>query len=151
MASINKVILIGNLGRDPEIRQGQSSTIASFSLATTRKYKAQDGQIVSETEWHRLVAFGRLAEIIRDYLKKGSSAYIEGRLRTRKYTDKDGVEKYTTEIIVEMLQLLDRKGDNPTGAPEGHAAPARQAAPAARAPSPAATTGALDESEDIPF
>ncbi len=110
MASINKVILVGNLGADPEARElGENSILTNMSLATTRRYKNRDGEYVDETEWHRVVFFGRTAEVARDYLKKGSQAYVEGRFRTRRYTDKEGVERFTTEIVGETLQLLDRR------------------------------------------
>ena len=110
MASINKVILVGNLGADPDARElGENSILTNMSLATTRRYKNRDGEYVDETEWHRIVFFGRTAEVARDYLKKGSQAYVEGRLRTRRYTDKEGVERFATEIVGETLQLLDRR------------------------------------------
>jgi single-strand DNA-binding protein len=108
MASVNKVILIGNLGRDPEVRYTPNgSAVCNLGLATTRNWKSKDsGERQEETEWHRVVLFDRLAEIAGEYLKKGRPVYIEGRLRTRKWTDKDGVEKYTTEIYAESMQLL---------------------------------------------
>lgn len=107
---INKVILIGNLGFDPEVRQLNSgSTAASFNLATGEKWKDKNGEEQERTEWHRVVLFGRLGEIAAEYLHKGSKAYIEGSLRTRKWQDKEGVEHYTTEIIGKELQLLDGK------------------------------------------
>ena len=106
MASVNKVTLLGNLGRDPELRYTPSNmAIATVSIATT--YKAKERE--PETEWHRVVFFGRLAEIAGEYLKKGSSVYVEGRLRTQKWTDKSGVEKYTTEIVAESMQMLGDK------------------------------------------
>ena len=108
MASVNKVILIGNLGRDPETRYAPSGgAICNVRLATTRNWKDKaTGEKKEETEWHRIVFFDRLAEIAGEYLKKGRSVYVEGRLKTRKWQDKDGVEKYTTEIIAEEMQLL---------------------------------------------
>lgn len=108
MASINKVILVGNLGRDPEVRYtADNAAITSASIATTDRYKDKNtGEQKEITEWHRVVFFNRLAEIAGEYLKKGSQVYIEGKLRTRKWTDKDGVEKYTTEIIADQLQML---------------------------------------------
>ncbi len=112
MASVNKVILLGNLGDDPKVHQTQSGdAIAMLSLATTRRYKNAQQQLISETEWHRVVFFRRLAEIARDYLRKGSPLYLEGRLRTRKWTDNDGRDQYTTEIVGEVLQLLGSKSD----------------------------------------
>ena len=140
MASINKVILIGNLGRDPETRYTTDggTAITTLNIATTRRYRNAEGQTVSETEWHRVVLFSRLAEIAKEYLHKGSQCYIEGRLRTRKYEDKQGVERWVTEIIAEQLQLLRQKDSDEKPA---------QAKPAAqrRAPEPA-----YDDS-DVPF
>jgi single-strand DNA-binding protein len=161
MASVNKVILIGNLGRDPEVRYAPSgSAIANVTIATTRQWKNKDsGERQEETEWHRVVFYDRLAEIAGEYLKKGKSVYIEGRLKTRKWTDKDGVEKYTTEIIAnEMTMLGGREGGGMGGggdaemgsAPAPRSAPARQA-PAAK-PAPAkSSTGFDDMDDDIPF
>ena len=107
MASINKVILIGTLGRDPEIRYLPSGeAVANISLATNSKYKNRAGEMVDETEWHRVSFFGRLAEIVGQYLKKGGSVYVEGRLKTRKWTDTNGINHYITEIIASALQSL---------------------------------------------
>ena len=106
--SVNKVILVGNLGRDPEVRYAPSgSAICNIALATSRNWKNKEtGERQEETEWHRVVFFDRLAEIAGEYLKKGRPVYVEGRLKTRKYTDKDGVEKYATDIIAMEMQLL---------------------------------------------
>lgn len=110
MASVNKVVLICTLGKDPEVRQTQSgSAICNLSAATSRKYKDAQGNAQEETEWHRISLFGRMAELAGQYLSKGSSVYIEGRLRTRKYTDKEGIDRYVTEIIGESMQFLDKK------------------------------------------
>ena len=111
MASINKVILVGNLGRDPEVRYtADNAAITSASIATTDRYKDKaTGEQKEITEWHRVVFFNRLGEIAAEYLKKGSQVYIEGKLRTRKWTDKDGAEKYSTEIIANQLQMLGGK------------------------------------------
>lgn len=108
MASINKVILIGNLGRDPEVRYTPSgAAVCNLRLATTRNWKNRDtGERQEETEWHSVVLYDRQAEVAGEYLKKGRSVYIEGRLQTRKYTDKDGVEKYSTEIVADRMQLI---------------------------------------------
>ena len=107
MASVNKVILIGNLGRDPETRYTTGGdAIANLNIATSEQWKDKNGEKQEKTEWHRVVLFGRQAEIAGEYLKKGRSVYIEGRLQTRKYTDKDGVEKYSTEIVGDRMQLL---------------------------------------------
>ena len=111
MASINKAIIVGNLGRDPETRYTADggTAITSLSVATTRRYRNADGQTVSETEWHRIVLFSRLAEIAKDYLRKGSLVYVEGRIRTRRYQAKDGTDRYTTEIKAQRVQFLDRR------------------------------------------
>ncbi|MET0268290.1 MAG: single-stranded DNA-binding protein [Duganella sp.] len=108
MASVNKVIIVGNLGRDPEIRYMPSGdAIANIAVATSYRSKDRNtGEQKETTEWHRISFFGRLAEIVGQYLKKGSSVYVEGRLQTRKYTDKDGVEKYATDIVAENMQML---------------------------------------------
>ena len=161
MASVNKVILIGNLGRDPEVRYAPSgSAICNVTIATSRQWKNREsGERQEETEWHRVVFYDRLAEIAGEYLKKGRPVYVEGRLKTRKWTDKDGVDKYTTEIVADQMQLLGGRegggggsyGDDEDG---GSSRPARSA-PAPRAPAskPAAksSTGFDDMDDDIPF
>ena len=168
MASVNKVTLIGNLGRDPEVRYAPSgSAICNVAIATSRSWKDKtSGERQEETEWHRVVFYDRLAEIAGEYLKKGKSVYIEGRLKTRKWTDKDGVEKYTTEIIAqEMTMLGGREGGGGGGGEEGYAeqpradAPRRSAspprppaaAPATPRPAPKSSTGFDDMDDDIPF
>ena len=136
---INKVILIGNLGRDPEVHTASSGSIVTqLSLATSRRVKQADGTYSDETEWHRVTCFGKTAEVARDYLAKGRQVYIEGRLRTRKYTDKDNVEKYVTEVICDVLKLLGRKDD---------AAPAAAPAPAPQRTAPSASY----TDDDVPF
>ncbi len=114
---VNKVILVGNVGKDPEIRATQGGmNIATFSLATTDRTKGQDGQWTDKTEWHNLVAFQRTAEIVRDYVKKGSQVYVEGKIQTRSWDDKEsGQKKYKTEILVNDLQLLGGRGDSAGG------------------------------------
>lgn len=108
---VNKVILIGNLGKDPEVRYSQAgAAIASFNVATTETWKKQDGTKEELTEWHRIVAFGRLGEICGEYLSKGSKVFIEGRLQTRKWDDKDGNTKYTTEIVAREMKMLSPRG-----------------------------------------
>lgn len=160
MASVNKVILIGNLGRDPETRYtaNGNTAICHIIVATSRRYKDSQGQPQEETEWHRVVFFGRQAEIAQQYLKKGSPAYIEGRLRTRKYTDKEGIERYQTEIICETLQLLGSRGQSSGTSSDSFESPRRefrQAQPASRpAPQPQpATQPTVDtlEEDDVPF
>lgn len=113
MASLNKVMLIGNLGKDPEVRYTTSGqAVASFSIATTEKFKnKQSGDWDEKTEWHRVTLWGKLAEIAGEYLAKGKTVYIEGRLQTRKWTDRDGNDRYTTEIIGERMQMLGGRGD----------------------------------------
>ncbi|RZA36123.1 MAG: single-stranded DNA-binding protein [Lysobacteraceae bacterium] len=167
MASVNKVIIVGNLGRDPEIRYMPSGdAIANIAVATSYKSKdRQTGEQKELTEWHRISFFGRLAEIVGQYLKKGSSVYVEGRLQTRKYTDKDGIERYATDIIAENMQMLGGRagmgGDNMGGGmddgggyePQQQQRPApRQAppAPAAR-PQPKPAPNFSDMDDDIPF
>lgn len=138
---INKVILIGNLGQDPKVHTTQSnSVVTQLSVATSRRVKQADGQYADETEWHRVTCFGKTAEVARDYLAKGRQVYIEGRLRTRKYTDKDNTEKYVTEVICDVLKLLGRKDD-------GAQAPAPAPAPARS--TPASTPSYTDD--DVPF
>jgi single-strand DNA-binding protein len=114
MASVNKVILVGNLGADPEMRHtGSGDPVCTLSVATSEKYKNRDGELQTTTEWHRVVLFRRLAEIANQYLRKGSSAYFEGQLKTRKWTDKNGLERYTTEVEANELKLLDRQDSQP--------------------------------------
>jgi single-strand DNA-binding protein len=119
MASVNKVILLGNLGRDPETRYTTGGdAVTNLNIATSEQWKDKSGEKQERTEWHRVVLFGRQAEIAGEYLKKGRSVYIEGRLQTRKYTDKDGVEKYSTEIVADRMQLLGGR-DGPGGGSGG--------------------------------
>lgn len=155
MASVNKVIIVGNLGRDPEVRYtADNRAITNIAVATSENYTDKSsGEKKEITEWHRIVFFNRLAEIAGEYLKKGSSVYIEGRLKTRKWTDQSGQERYTTEIVADSMQMLG--GRNSTGGgvayDEGHSAPA-QSAPAPRAtPRPAAPKPMDDMEDDIPF
>lgn len=113
MASINKAILIGNLGKDPEIRYTQEKVpVASFSIATTESYTNKNGERVENTEWHNIVAWRGLAEISEKYLHKGKQVYIEGKIKTRSYDDKDGVKKYITEIVADVIQMLGRREDD---------------------------------------
>lgn len=171
MASVNKVILVGNLGRDPEIRYLPSGeAVANITIATSSKYKSRTGEMVEETEWHRVSFFGKLAEIAGQYLRKGRPVYVEGRIKTRKYTDKDGVERYATDIVANEMQMLGSRegaGDHTMdeGAGGGYDAPpaARRPAPAPAsrpaAPAPATrqapparpASGFDDMDDDIPF
>ena len=148
MASVNKVLIVGNLGRDPEMRTfPNGDKVANVTIATTDKWKDKaSGEEREATEWHRVSFNGRLAEIVEQYLRKGSQVYVEGSLRTRKWTDQAGVEKYSTDIRADNMQMLG-------GRPEGGDAP-RQAAPAPRqapAPAPRAASGFDDMDDDIPF
>lgn len=114
--SVNKVILIGNLGQDPELRYMPSGDpVASFSLATTEQFRDKDGNQQKKTEWHKIVAFKRLAEICGEYLKKGGQVYIEGRIQTRNWEDKEGVKRYATEIVANSMQMLGRRGEGGSG------------------------------------
>ncbi|MDT3678353.1 MAG: single-stranded DNA-binding protein [Burkholderiaceae bacterium] len=169
MASVNKVILVGNLGRDPETRFAPSgSAICNVRIATTRNWKDKaSGEKREETEWHSVVFYDRLAEIAGEYLKKGRSVYVEGRLKTRKWQDKEGHDRYTTEIIAESMQLLgSRDGGTATASDDGGYAREREREPmAARAPGGAGAGGAGgaapaarkpahdfdDMDDDIPF
>ena len=153
MASVNKVILIGNLGRDPETRVfPDGGTICNVTIATTRQWKDKtSGEKQEETEWHRVVFRDRLAEIAGEYLRKGRQVYVEGRLKTRKYNDKDGVEKYTTEIVAEEMKMLGSREGMGEGESRG-AAPASRPAPGAAKPAAAkSSTGFDDMDDDIPF
>ncbi|HWA14123.1 MAG TPA: single-stranded DNA-binding protein [Burkholderiales bacterium] len=153
MASVNKVILVGNLGRDPEVRYLPSGdAVANVTLATTETWKDKSGEKQEQTEWHRVAMFGKTAEIAGEYLKKGSQVYIEGRLQTRKWTDKEGQERYTTEIRCDRMQMLgSRSGGSERMAPPDDDAPARSSAPAKKA-APAGKGGNFDDMEDdIPF
>jgi single-strand DNA-binding protein len=158
MASVNKVILIGNLGRDPEVRYTPNgNAVCNVSVATTRSWKNKDsGDKVEETEWHRVVFYDRLAEIAGEYLKKGRSVYVEGRLKTRKWQDKEGKDNYTTEIIAEEMKMLGGREGMGAGGEEGEAAqrpaPAsRPAASAAAKPAAKSSTGFDNMDDDIPF
>lgn len=172
MASVNKVILVGNLGRDPEVRYSpEGAAICNMSIATTSTWKDKaSGERREETEWHRVVMYNRLAEIAGEYLKKGRSVYIEGRLKTRKWQDKDtGADRYSTEVVADQMQMLGGREDGGGGASFGGGGgyddapsrPAQQRAPAQRPapqqrPAPAAapaSSGAnlADMDDDIPF
>ncbi len=151
MASVNKVILIGNLGRDPETRyMPDGGAVTNVSIATTETWKDKNGEKQEKTEWHRVAFFGKLAEIAGEYLKKGSQVYVEGRLQTRKWQDKDGQDKYTTEIVADRMQMLgSRQG---MGGGDREAGGERESRPAAK-PAGAKPAGSkFDEFEDdIPF
>lgn len=156
---INKVILIGNLGRDPEVRYMPSGgAVTNVALATSENWKdKQTGEQVEKTEWHRVVAFGRLAEIMGEYLKKGSKIYVEGRLQTRKWQGQDGQDRYTTEIVANEMQMLDGRGGAGGGADNyDQSSAASRPASSPSKPQPAASNnesgGGFDDfDDDIPF
>lgn len=155
---VNKVIIVGNLGNDPEVRfMPSGGAVANISVATSESWRDKSsGEQQERTEWHRIAFFGRLAEIVGEYLRKGSKVYIEGSLRTRKWQDRDNNDRYTTEIIASEMQMLDSRGGGDGG---GYAPSQQQAAPAShsqQAPAPAATAepaAAATETvdDDIPF
>ena len=154
MASVNKVIIVGNLGRDPEVRTFPSGDrVANVTVATTDKWKdKQTGEPKEATEWHRVVFFNRLAEIAGEYLKKGSQVYIEGALRTRKWTDKEGAEKYTTEIVADRMQMLGGRqgaGDRMPSEPRETAMASEPRGGGGGARKPAGKFEEMDD--DIPF
>jgi len=151
---VNKVILVGNLGKDPEVRYSPNgSAVANCTLATTESWKDKtSGEKQEKTEWHRVVFFGKLAEIVGEYLKKGSQIYVEGRLQTRKWQDKEGKDRYTTEIVAGEMQMLGSRSGQ--GAPsdsfnQDQPSDAGGAAPKAAAKNPATATSEFDD--DIPF
>lgn len=152
MASLNKVMLIGNLGKDPEMRYLPSGeAVANFSVATTDKFKDKNGDMQEATEWHRVSFFGRIAEVCGQYLKKGSPVYVEGSIRTRKYTGKDGTEKYATEIRGDRMQMLGgRSGGSAPMESEGSRS---NTSGAAKSPAPVSSGGSGfdDFADDIPF
>jgi single-strand DNA-binding protein len=116
MASVNKVIIVGNMGKDPEVNfSANGDSVVNLSVATSMKYKDKAGEAKEETEWHRVVCFGKTAEVVGAYGKKGRSVYVEGRLRTRKWTDKEGVERYTTEIVANSIQFVGNRADSDNG------------------------------------
>ena len=151
MASVNKVILIGNLGADPETRYLPSGdAVTNIRIATTENFKDKQGQKQEHTEWHRVSFFGKTAEIAAEYLKKGSPVYVEGRIRTRKWQDKEGQDRYSTEIVADRMQLLGSRGGG--GAAGGSEPMSREPAAAAPAKAQKPAGGAFDEmDDDIPF
>ena len=155
-ASVNKVILVGNLGKDPEVRYAPSGdAFANVTIATTRSWKDKtSGEKKEETEWHRIIFNGRLAEIAGEYLKKGRPIYVEGRIRTRKWQDKEGVDRYTTEIVADQLQMLGSREGMGGPSPDDDASGSSARAPAAAAKPAQAKkpAGGFDDmDDDIPF
>jgi single-strand DNA-binding protein len=153
--SLNKVMLIGNVGKDPEVRHLESgATTASFTLATTERYKDKNGETKDQTEWHNIVCWRALADLVEKYVRKGSQLYIEGRIRTRSYTDRDGNTRYITEITADNLQMLGRKETGSgTSYPAPAPAPVHTSAPAAPKSTPIIDMNAVneDEGDDLPF
>lgn len=147
--SVNKVILVGNLGKDPELRYTPSGVaVATFSLATSERYKDKNGEWVDKTEWHNVVAWRQLAEICGKYLHKGKQVYIEGKLQTRSYDDRDGNKRYTTEIVADQMQMLGRAGED-NGSQVRAGGESRQSRPASQAT--AQRTPAYEDFADPPF
>lgn len=160
MASVNKVILIGNLGRDPETRYSpDGAAITNVAIATSYTWKDKaTGEKKEETEWHRVVFFNRLAEIAGEYLKKGKPVYVEGRLRTRKWTDKDGHERYTTEIVAEEMKMLGSRESGSSGSSgsadyenSSNRTPHEPSRPASRSAAKEPAASIADMDDDIPF
>jgi single-strand DNA-binding protein len=150
MASVNRVILIGNLGRDPELRYtAGGQPVASFSVATNERWNDREGKTQERTEWHRIVVWGKQAENCANYLQKGRTVYIEGRLQTREWEDKEGQKRQTTEVVAQTVQFLDRR-EGPARGPSGSGGSSGSGAPGgAREPEPGPAPGG--GSDDIPF
>jgi single-strand DNA-binding protein len=149
MASVNKVILVGNVGRDPELRYTQGGQpVASFSIATNERFKDKDGNWKDRTEWHRIVAWARLAEVCGEYLRKGSQVYVEGRIQTRDWEDKEGNKRTTTEIVILSMQMLGRRGDGGGGGSMGGGDDSGPRGGGGDEPMPQSSGGSEDE---IPF
>jgi len=154
MASLNKATLIGNLGKDPEVRyMTNGEAVCNFSIATTEKWKGQDGQMQEKTEWHNIVMYKKMAEIARDYLKKGSQIYVEGKIATRKWQDKTtGQDRYTTEIIASDMKMLSRAvGSQASEQPQQQAKPASNDYAKVKSGAMAAKPTLDDFADDIPF
>jgi single-strand DNA-binding protein len=156
--SVNKAIIVGRLGSDPEVRYTQSNTaVATLSIATSERFKDRDGQMQEKTEWHRCVAWGRTAEICQQYLKKGSQVYVEGPIQTRSWDDQNGQKRYTTEIKILTMQMLDSRSDSMGGGQNNGGAPAYgNQAPASGGqrqgtPQPVDPSAADEMDDDLPF
>lgn len=147
--SVNKVILVGNVGKDPEVRYLEGgASVANFSLATTEFYKNKSGEKVSQTEWHNIVAWRHLAELSEKYITKGRQLYIEGRITTRSWEDKDGNKRYTTEIVAGSIQLLGRKGDETGNGQATNASAGKSESPKVEQPD---FSEESPEEDDLPF
>lgn len=150
MSSVNKVIILGHLGKDPEVRyMTNGEAVANFSIATTEKWKDKTGEKQEKTEWHNITAYRKLAEIVAKYVKKGSLIYIEGKLQTRKWQDKEGKDRYTTEIIADQMQMIGGKREESGNPAEHHAGAVEQKNPSYGAAQPASKNDNFDD--DIPF
>ncbi len=150
--SVNKVILIGNLGADPEVRALESGQkVAQLSVATNRAYNNRDGQRIEETEWHRVTFWGRLAETCERFLKKGSTLYVEGRLRTRKWTDQSGAERYMTEIVGETMTMLGGRQEGQSSGASQPAQPLQSTPPTSATATPQQPVALKAEEDDLPF
>jgi single-strand DNA-binding protein len=144
MAGVNKVILVGNLGKDPEVRHLEGgAVVANFPLATSESYKDRSGNRVDQTEWHSVVVWRGLAEVAEKYLKKGNQVYVEGKIRTRSWDDKDGVKRYTTEIVADQMTMLGKKDENNMGGgiTNNQSTPSASSSPANN----------MTEEDDLPF
>ena len=144
MAGVNKVILVGNLGKDPEVRHLEGgAVVANFPLATSESYKDRSGNRVEQTEWHSVVVWRGLAEVAEKYLKKGNQVYVEGKIRTRSWDDKDGVKRYTTEIVADQMTMLGKKDENNMGGgiTNNQSTPSASSSPANN----------MTEEDDLPF
>ncbi len=149
MSGVNKVILIGNLGGDPTVRYTpQGTAVANFNIATTERFTNKAGEKEERTEWHRIVAWSKLAEICQQYLKKGKQVYIEGRLQTRQWEDQQGQKRQTTEIVANVMQMLGRAGDAPAGDFAGSSQEFSSSEPAPQTANAANTTA---DDDDLPF
>lgn len=150
MSSVNKAIVLGYLGSDPETRYtADGSAVTNFRIATTERWKGKDGTAEERTEWHRIVTFAKTAEIAGEHLTKGQLCYVEGRIQTRKWQDKEGQDRYTTEIVADVLRFFRKPGDEEK--PEPRPAAAKPAAKAVAKPTKAGGTGFEDMPDDIPF
>ena len=151
--SVNKVILVGRLGQDPDVRYMPNETaVCNFSIATSRSYKDKAGEKVEQTEWHRIVMFGKLAEIAKEYLKKGSQVFLEGRLQTRKWQTKEGQDRYTTEVVADSMQMLGGKDASSTESKASDDTFNQEPAKNDKAETPSPAADSFDQFEDdIPF
>jgi single-strand DNA-binding protein len=152
MASINKVILVGNLGKDPEIRHTESGVaVARFPIATSESYKDKTGNKVERTEWHNIVAWRGLAEVAEKYLKKGQSVYVEGKIRTNNYQDKEGIQRYSIEIVADNMTMLGGRGEGTNGQSQNNAQENNAGYNSGNAGKPEMSATYENEPDDLPF